>query len=256
MSIVEAVVLGVIQGLTEFLPISSSGHLALAEHLLGMKDLERNLAVTLLLHLASLAAVFVHYGRGLLQLLTVRRRELARLVAATVPIVVVGALLEKRIEAVNGMPALICGLMIVNGGFLYLSDRFGRGTAPLQEAPWWKIVVVGIAQAIRLPGLSRSGSTIGTGWLLGIDRAGAVRFSFLLSIPAVLGAVAWKARKVDLARLELPAVPTFLALAITFALSLASIRVVELLSGRSRFLVFAVYCILVGTAGLAWFGSR
>jgi len=256
MSVVDAIVLGVIQGLTEFLPISSSGHLALAEQLLGMKDLDRNLAVTLLLHLASLVAVFVYYRKRLPELFTTRRRESAYLVLATLPIVVVGALLDKQIEKAHGLPVLICACLVVNGAFVYVSDRFGRGTQPLAEAPWWKALIVGLAQAVRIPGLSRSGSTIGTGWLVGLDRADAVRFSFLLSIPAVLGAVVWKARKLDFAALDLPLIPTLLALAITFVLSLLSIRVVETLALGRRWLLFAAYSAVVGVAGLAWFLSR
>lgn len=256
MSIVEAIVLGVIQGLTEFLPISSSGHLALAEHLLGMKNPERNLTVTLLVHLASLAAVLVYYRRRLFRLVTDSRRELAYIVLATLPIVAVGALLEKRIEALHGMPVVICAMLVVNGVFIAISDRWGRGHQPLAEAPCWKALVVGIAQAIRVPGLSRSGSTIGTGWLAGLERSEAVRFSFLLSIPAVLGAVVWKARKLDVTSLQLPAGPTFLALAITFALSLLSIRIVEQLSLGRRWLVFAAYSVIVGIVGVLYFSLR
>jgi undecaprenyl-diphosphatase len=256
MSYVEAIVLAIIQGLTEFLPISSSGHLALANHLLGMGDLERNLVVTLALHLASLAAVFVIYWRRILELLTLRRRELAYLVVATIPIVVVGALFDKQIESFQGMPKLICVMMIVNGCFLFLTDQYGRGTQTLAEAPPWKVLVVGIVQAIRFPGLSRSGGTIGSAWLCGIDRSEAVKFSFLLSIPAVLGAVVWKGRKVDFAQLSLPWGPLLLALVLTFVLSLLSIRIVETLAVGKRWRFFAAYCLLAGGAGLAWFSRH
>ncbi|HEU4339689.1 MAG TPA: undecaprenyl-diphosphate phosphatase, partial [Planctomycetota bacterium] len=108
MSTTEALILGIIQGLTEFLPISSSGHLALANHLLGMKNLENNLVFTLILHLASLAAVFLYYWRRILELASARRRELAYLIVATIPILVVGALLDAQIEQAQGMPLLIC----------------------------------------------------------------------------------------------------------------------------------------------------
>lgn len=256
MSYLDAAVLAILQGLTEFLPVSSSGHLALAEQLLGMKDLERNLAVTLLLHLASLAAVVTVYWRRLLDLLTLRRRELAYIVLATLPIVVVGALLDKQIESAHGMPRLICVMMIVNGLFLQLSDRFSRGTQPIAEAPAWKALVIGLTQAIRLPGLSRSGGTIGTGWLCGIDRTEAVRFSFILSIPAVLGACVWKGRKLDLAALDLPLGPTLLGLVLTFGLSLVSIRIVETLAVGKRWTIFAVYCVVAGLGGFLYFTLR
>lgn len=252
MSIADALVLGILQGLTEFLPVSSSGHLALANHLLGLKDLESNIAVVLILHLASLAAVFLYYWRRLLELARLRRRELAMLVLATLPIVAVGALLGKHLEKAQGMPLLVCGCLVVNGIFLLAADRLGRGDQQIAQAPWWKILAVGLAQAARLPGLSRSGSTIGTGWLVGLDRVEAVRFSFLLSIPAVLGAAVWKARELDLHAVSLPVVPILIGAAVTFALSLASIRVVEMLSARNRFLVFSVYSVLAGLAAGAW----
>jgi undecaprenyl-diphosphatase len=257
MSISEALILGLIQGLTEFLPISSSGHLALAEHLLGMKDLERNLIFTLILHLASLAAVFLHYRARLVALISsAGRRELAYLALATIPIFAVGAVLGHQIEKAQGMPLLICACFVVNGIFLFIADKCSAGDQRIVDAPWWKILVIGLAQAARLPGLSRSGGTIGTGWLCGIDRAEAVRFSFLLSIPAILGACAWKARKLDLGQVDLPLVPILLGAGITFGLSLVSIRVVEKLSARNRFLVFAVYGVAAGLALAAWVLTR
>jgi len=256
MSITEALILGVIQGLTEFLPISSSGHLALANHLLGMKNLESNLVFTLLLHLASLAAVFIYYRRRIMELASAGRRELAALLVATVPIFVVGALLGGQIEKAQGVPLLICACFVANGVFLFCADRFSRGDQAIAAAPWWKILVIGLAQAARLPGLSRSGSTIGAGWLCGLGRAEAVRFSFLLSIPAILGACAWKARKLDLGQVDLPLVPILLGAGVTFGLSLVSIRVVERLSARNRFLVFAAYGVAVGIAAGAWFLTR
>jgi len=257
MSISEALVLGIIQGLTEFLPISSSGHLALANHLLGMKDLEKNLVFTLILHLASLAAVFLHYRSRLAALVsTAGRRELACLVVATIPIFAVGAVLGGQIEKAQGMPLLICACFVVNGIFLFVADRCSAGDQKIADAPWWKILVIGLAQGARLPGLSRSGSTIGAGWLCGIERAEAVRFSFLLSIPAILGACAWKARKLDLGQVDLPLVPILLGTGITFGLSLVSIRVVEKLSTRNRFLVFAVYGVAAGLAAGAWVLAR
>ncbi len=252
MSVVDALVLGVIQGLTEFLPISSSGHLALANHLLGMKDLEKNLAFTLILHLSSLAAIFLYYWKRLLELVRLPGRELLWLAVGSAPIFVVGALAGKYIEAAQGLPLLVCACLVVNGVFLFTADKLGTGTQLVPDAPFWKILVVGIAQAVRLPGLSRSGGTIGTGWLVGLDRAEAVRFSFLLSIPAVLGACAWKARKLAEGAGELPLLPILIGTATTFVLSLVSIRVVEKLSARNRFAAFAVYSVLAGGLAGTW----
>lgn len=251
MTFTEAVVLAVVQGLTEFLPISSSGHLVLAQHLLKIADPERNLPFVLLLHLSSLLAVFVYYGRKLLGLLAARR-ELAYIVLASIPIGLVGVLLGKRLEALQAFPRLVCVMLVVNGLFLWISEKRGQGIQPIAEAPWWKALLIGVAQAIRLPGLSRSGSTIGTGWLCGISRGDAVRFSFFLSIPAVLGASGWKAR--HLQELNLPSAGvTIAAFVICFLLSLGSIRVVELLAAGRHWRLFAIYSAVVGMAGLVWF---
>jgi undecaprenyl-diphosphatase len=134
MSTIEALILGVIQGLTEFLPISSSGHLALAEYLLGMKDLERNLIFTLILHLASLAAVFIYYWRRILELASARRRELGYLVVATIPIFAVCALLGGQIEKAQGMPLLICACFVLTGSSLLRRPVF-QGRAAIADAP-------------------------------------------------------------------------------------------------------------------------
>ncbi len=254
MTLKEAVVLAIVQGLTEFLPISSSGHLALAENLLGMKDLEKNLLVTLILHMASLLAVVAYYNRRLFR---ISKREIAFLAIATIPILAVGAAFSKQIEALQGMPVVICVALIVNGAFLAVSERF-KGEQPMDEASEWKAIVIGVAQAVLIPGLSRSGRTIGTGWMLGISRPDAVRFSFFLSIPAVLAAFSYKLFKHrhELSKFELPLGTTAIGFILCFVLSLASIRVVELLAGGRKWLVFSVYCFAAGSLGLVWFLTR
>jgi undecaprenyl-diphosphatase len=252
MSIIEALILGVIQGLTEFLPISSSGHLALANFFMGRKDLESNLAYTLILHLATLAAVVLYYRRRLFDLVRVPGRELGALVVGTIPIVIVGFFFGRWITEAAKFPLLIAICLIINGIYLWIADRFGQGDQKLAQAPWWKIVVIGVAQAIRLPGLSRSGSTIGAGWLCGLERGDAVRFSFLLSIPAILGASSYDLLKHGIGEVDLPLVPILMGAGTAFGLSLVSIRVVEKLSARNRFLVFAVYGVAAGLGLAAW----
>jgi undecaprenyl-diphosphatase len=252
MSITEALVLGIIQGLTEFLPISSSGHLALANYFMGRSVVEDNMAYVLVLHLATLAAVVLYYWRRLFDLVRAPGREMGALVVATIPIVLVGYFLGGIMKQTQLMPLLIAICFIVNGIYLWLADRMSRGDQRLVEAPWWKVVVIGVAQAIRLPGLSRSGSTIGAGWLCGIDRADAVRFSFLLSIPAILGASAKELLDLKRHQVDLPLLPIVLGAGTAFVLSLASIRVVEKLSTRNRFLVFAVYGVAAGFFVASW----
>ncbi len=255
MSIADAIILGVIQGLTEFLPISSSGHLALAQILRGGSDPEQAVVVSLLVHLASLTAVVVHYRKRLLELVT-SRRDILQLVVATLPVVLVGAVLNKYIKPLHAMPMVICAMLVVNGAFLYISDRWGRGHRPIADASWWHVLTIGIAQAILIPGLSRSGRTIGTGWLLRFERSEAVRFSFLMSIPAVLGAVVWESRKLLKGEVSLPLRPALVAVAVTFVLSLVSIRIVERLAVGRKWLIFIAYSVIAGVAGLLYFGLR
>jgi undecaprenyl-diphosphatase len=253
MSIVEAAVLGAIQGIAEFLPISSSGHLALAQHLLGLK--QTNTAFVLILHLPTLAAIVGYYRKRLLELATTRRRELMLIILATLPMGLL-ALVDKRLESLHDRPALIGLMLIGNGAFLYIAHRWSGGAQAVGDMPAWKAVLIGLAQALRVPGLSRSGSTIGTAWLLRLDRQEAVAFSFILSIPAVLGSIVWKARKVTFDAATVPVLPTLVGVVVALALSLACIRLVEFLARGRLWLALAAYSAAVGLAALLYFGLR
>jgi undecaprenyl-diphosphatase len=255
MSIVQVLILAVVQGLTEFLPVSSKTHLLFAQALMGMK--EPDLFLIVALHAGSLAAILLYYRRAWLDLLGERRREIPRLVLGTVPAVAVALLFKKHLEPLYGNWALASGLLIVNGLFLFLSERFGRERHGVPEAPLWKALAVGAAQACALlPGISRSGSTIGTARLLGFRRGEAVRFSFFLGAVAVSGALVLKGK--DLLRGEgtTAPMPIFIGVVAAFAVSLAAIKLVEILSLRGKLSFFALYCALVGTGGLVFYFAR
>lgn len=250
MGILPILLLAVVQGLTEFLPISSKTHLLFVQVLLGIGEPDVFLVVAL--HGGSLAAILVYYRRDWWDLLRDRRREIPRLVAGTLPAVAAVLLFKRWLEPLYANLALASGLLILNGAFLWVAERWGREREGILETSFWKVMAVGLAQASALlPGISRSGSTIGAAELLGIRRGEAVRFSFFLGAVAIAGALVWKGR--DLFRGEESPVlwPIGIGVAVAFGVSLAAIRVVETLSLRRRLALFALYCAGAGAAGLA-----
>lgn len=250
MGLLPVLVLAVVQGLAEFLPISSKTHLLFAQMFLGLA--EPDLLVIVALHGGSLAAILVYYRRTWRELLGPRQGEIPRLAAGTLPAVAAVLLFKERLEPLYGSLALASGLLILNGAFLFAAERWGRERQGIGEAPFWKVLVVGLAQAFALlPGISRSGSTIGTAELLGIRRGEAVRFSFFLGAVAIAGALVFKGR--DLLRGEGTAGPwpIGIGVAAAFGVSLAAIKAVEILSLRGRLSFFALYGALAGAAGLA-----
>lgn len=199
MNYAHAVVLGFVQGLTEFLPVSSSGHLILVPHVFGWRD--QGLAIDAALHLGTLAALVAYFRGELIALATgaLSRRLLLVLAAASVPAGLAGLLLDQVISTKLRMPLLIASATAFWGGAMWAADRRARPPVrlagdPLERIGWGQCVAIGLAQAIALvPGTSRSGITITAGLLGGLDRATAARFSFLLGIPITAGAGLLKA---------------------------------------------------------------
>ncbi|RME41645.1 MAG: undecaprenyl-diphosphatase UppP [Caldilineae bacterium] len=200
MTPLQAIVLGLLQGATEFLPISSSGHLVLVPWLLGWNA--SGLTFDTTVHLGTLVAVVVYFWRDIEQIVvgvlkTLRDRNLddfyGRLgwliVVGSIPAAVAGALLESFFERLFGTPALVSIFLLVTGLILLLSERVARRTRELETIGWRDSVLIGLAQAAAIaPGISRSGSTIAAGLALGIRREAAARFSFLLALPVIFGA--------------------------------------------------------------------
>jgi undecaprenyl-diphosphatase len=190
--VLTAALWGLIQGLTEFLPVSSSGHLVLLPALFGFD--EPSLAASVMLHLGTLVAVVAYYRADLLRLLHPRRdpearRVLMLLAVGTVPAALVGLTLDGPIETVFSEPWLVAVALMVTGVVLLFTLAVGRGVRRLAEGRWPDGVVVGLAQAFALlPGISRSGMTIAAGMGQGFQRVEAARYAFLLSIPAIAGA--------------------------------------------------------------------
>ncbi len=273
MSLLKSILLGIVQGLCEFLPVSSSGHLALAQDLLGLDAGVDALAFDVLLHLGTLAAVVILFYKDIWMLIrsffsllgklfhgnfklseyTVGERFVVLLFIAVLPLIP-AALLSDRIEWLMGYPVVIGAILILNAVMLYVSDHFVNGEKALEDVKPHNALVVGLFQvAAILPGLSRSGSTITGGLTQGFSRPLAVRFSFILSIPAILGA----------AVLEIPGfladIPDTRSLLVYLAGALAAlvvgmlaIKLVTWISEHATFRVFSYYCLVVGAAAIVW----
>ena len=255
MPIFAAVLLAVVQGLTEFLPVSSKTHLLFARHFLGGTVAEVDLFFDVTLHVGSLLAILLYYRRSWVELLTVRRAEIPRLILATVPLIAAALLLRKPLEHAYHNLVLASGMLLVTGAWLFVAERFGREKEGILEAPLWKVLLVGLAQACAVfPGISRSGSTIGMGYLVGIRRIDSVRFSFFLGAVAIVAATAKMTQEAIKSKASVAPLPILIGIAVTFVVSLAAIRVVEKLSQKGRFSWFALYCAVAGIVGLIYFG--
>jgi undecaprenyl-diphosphatase len=209
-TIIEAIILGIIQGLTEFLPISSSGHLILAEWATGWKgELMNNLTFDVALHVGTLTAVLWYFwrdwvmiGKAVVKVLRGRALEYeARLVwyicLATIPAVAVGLTLEHTVETLFRNPFLVAAALAAGSLIIWLADRYSPRSRRLADMTLGHALFVGLAQALALvPGVSRSGITISAGLAAGYRREDAARFSFLLSTPVIAGAAVLKVRHI------------------------------------------------------------
>lgn len=266
-----AVVLGVVQGVAEFLPISSSGHLSLLQYFFGIE--EPDTLYNILLHFATLIAVCVVYRQDIADMVVEffrwigdmaggkrgkgrppeARRMILLLILGTLPLFLVLPF-DDFVEGLGGSPVFVSVMLIVTGVILFLSDRYGGGRKNGRSATVKDVLLVGLAQGMAtIPGLSRSGTTISAGMALGFDRNFAVRFSFLLSLPAVLGATLLKVVKVVKAgTLDTELLPMYLTgMVIAGVVGYFAISLVKLLASKGKFGSFAYYCWIVGAAALA-----
>ncbi len=267
MTLISSILLGIIQGVAEFLPISSSGHLAIAENLLGMKgasDIPEFFDV--LLHLGTLAAVFVAYWaeirnmileffRGISDLahhstperVPPARRLILLIIAGTLPLLLVLPVKDK-VEGLSSNMYFIGLALIFTGVMLFACDKVRKGHRTEKSARFTDALIVGAAQALATcPGVSRSGMTITAGCFTGFDRRFAVRFSFLLSIPAILGANILALKDAVEQGINWGEVPVYLiGVAVAAVTGYACIRLLRYIADRGRFGAFAYYCWTVG----------
>ena len=268
MTLLNALFLGIIQGVTEFLPISSSGHLSIAQNLLGLgMEGADDVFFGVLLHLGTLGAVFVAYWAdikemvleffrmigdavhgGSAQKVPSARRLILLIVVGTLPLFLVLPVM-KLVEGLYSNTFFVGGALLITGLLLYFCDRIRKGRKNERTATMADVLLVGAGQAIATcPGISRSGMTICMGCFRGFERRFAVRFAFLLSIPAVLGANILKIKDVvEAGGIDLKLIPGYLLGVAAAAISgYLSIRLVRLVADKGKFGAFAYYCWAAG----------
>ena len=266
MTILQAIILGLIQGLTEFLPISSSAHLSLAPFLFGWQD--PGLAFDVALHFGTLLAVLWFFRKEWIELIraaaqivgtrrveSVEQKRVIFLILATIPGAIGGLLLEEKAETVFRTPALTAVMLMVMGVLLWAVDRFSDKEKPMSRMRWHEALLIGCAQVVALvPGVSRSGSTITASRALKFDRQSAAIFSFLMSMPITAAAIVLKAPDV----LAQGGLGTQVVVGVIAAGASSWLAIAVLLRYVSKhsYGVFALYRLLLGAAVLVMLYSR
>ncbi|UZO82643.1 undecaprenyl-diphosphate phosphatase [Aquimarina sp. ERC-38] len=254
MEIIDAIILGIIQGLTEFLPVSSSGHLELGKAILGDQSIpEESLLFTVVLHFATALSTIVVFRKDILEILSglfnsTYNDETAfsiKIVISMLPAVFIGLLFEEQLEQLFGGNILLVGsMLLITAVLLILADKAKNTAKPVSFS---NAFVIGVAQAIALlPGISRSGATISTSVLLGNDKTKAARFSFLMVIPLILGKIAKDMMSGDLVVTEGAALPMIIGFFAAFISGLFACTWMISLVRKSKLSYFAIYCALVG----------
>ena len=277
MTYLKAILLGLVQGIAEFLPISSSGHLAIARNLLNMEGAGSIPEFfDVLLHLGTLIAVFAAYWSDIRDMVVELFRGIGDLAHRSTPtpvpparrlilLIIVGTLplfavlpIRKTVQGLGDNMYFVGAALIFTGFLLFVSDRVRRGGKTEKTARLSDALVVGIGQAIALcPGVSRSGMTITTGCFMGFERKFAVRFSFLLSIPAVLGANILSIKDAVQAGIVGAEVPMYLVgVAVAAVTGYLCIRLLKYIADKGRFGAFAYYCWAAGVLTLVLQGIK
>ncbi|KKO45404.1 UDP pyrophosphate phosphatase [Arsukibacterium ikkense] len=258
MSTVEVIILAIIQGITEFLPISSSAHLILPSAIFGWQD--QGIAFDVAVHVGTLLAVILYFRQDITQL-TVGWLNSCRgqqstygtlawmVIAATIPAGLAGLLAADLIETLLRSPWVIAITTLVFGSLLWYADSTAKQHTAMEQIGWRQVLIIGLAQAVSLiPGTSRSGITMTAGLMLGLDRASAARFSFLLSIPIIVLIGGYQASKL----MKNPEIYDFssllLGLVLAFVSALICIHLFLKIISRMGMLPFVIYRLLLGVA--------
>lgn len=257
MSWLEALLLGILQGLTEFLPVSSSGHLELGKAFLGV-DPENSLLFTVIVHGATVLSTIVVFRKDLLQLLrgfiqfrwNEETRFISLLLLSMLPVLLVGLFLKEEVESFFSGRIRFVGSMLIITALLLTFANFSRDRK--KQIGAWDALLMGIAQAFAvLPGISRSGSTIAAGMILGKDRAQVARFSFLMVLLPIIGANILDVRdSIGNGALNGEFLPLLVGFIAAFFMGWAACRWMISLVQKGRMIHFAVYCLLIGSAAV------
>lgn len=271
----QAIIMGLVQGLAEFLPVSSSGHLVLSKFILGA-ELGTSALFEILLHVGTLLAVFVFYWKDVLNLikeglllikdsflfvfkrkkfdLYLERKMVVFIIVASIPTAILGLLMEAFLEDLFLSSVVAVGFaLLVTGTMLMLIRKMPKSDKTLEEMKGRDAFTIGLVQGIAtIPGISRSGSTVTAGLFCGLDKEFAFRFSFLMSIPAILGAAVLKMMDVNIADLTTNAGPYAVGMIVAAVVGYASIRWLKNLIQKDQFHYFGYYCLAVGLISIVY----
>lgn len=260
MDIIEAIILGIIQGLTEFLPVSSSGHLELTKAILGDTSVpEESLTFTVVLHFATALSTLVIFRKevaeifkGLFQFKWNDEFKFSvKIILSMIPAVFVGLLFEEELESFFGGKILLVGVMLLVTALLLLLADKAKNTS--KEVTFSNSIIIGISQAIAmLPGISRSGATISTSVLLGIDRTRAARFSFLMVVPLIFGKIGKDILGGDLSFHSADIIPISAGFIAAFFAGLLACKWMIALVKKSKLSYFSLYCAIVGFIAMGY----
>lgn len=259
MTTLDAILLGIVQGLTEFLPVSSSGHLQLVQHLLGMKDLDHYIIFDLACHVGTLLAIVLVFSKNIKHVFTAdTHTRFWQVVIGTLPLFPL-VLIMKPIKAAYADPSYLGFFFLLTAFILFLGVRFGKTLAEEKKEKhlWRDALIIGFWQAIAiLPGVSRSGSTISGARLLGWEAKDAVVFSFLLAIPAILGGTTLELFKLwqhPESVIDLPFSHYAVGFIVSFIVGLFALKLLMRLALQNKFYYFAWYCLILGLVSIYYF---
>lgn len=259
LSVLQAFFLGIIQGITEFLPVSSSGHLEIAQYILGLENLDQYITFDLVCHLGTLCAIFVVYATQIKKLFTNDYTRLKQVIIGTLPLFPI-LLILKPVESLYNKPHLLGLFFLTTAALLYTGIRWGyEKPASDKKKSWWQdAIIIGTFQTIALlPGVSRSGSTISGARLLGWEKQDAVTFSFLLAIPAILGGATLKLFQLTLLgetqQGSLDLIHYVVGFATAFFIGYLALLLLIRLASKEKFMYFVWYCLLLGLATSFYF---
>ncbi len=266
MELLKAIILGIIQGLTEFLPVSSSGHLEIAKAILGENySAEESMMMTIVLHAATALSTIIVFRKDILEIIKGifsfkknaqggMNEQMAfalKIVLSMIPAVFIGLKYDEALEVLfEGKIMLVGFMLLVTGVLLFLADKAKRTN---KEVSWGNAIIIGVAQAIAmLPGISRSGATISTSVLLGIDRTKAARFSFLMVVPLIMGKVAKDILSGDLSSESVNVLPMMLGFIAALITGWLACKWMIKLVQKSSLKGFAIYCFVIGFIAIGY----
>lgn len=273
MTYLQAVILGLIQGLAEFLPISSSGHLALLQHFFGITG-DNVIIFTVLLHVGTLISVFFMYWKDILELIvelgiTIRdlvtgkglrlderptRKLGVMIIVATIPTAIIGFTLNDFFEGLYGNILFIGIGFLITGTFLFLSEKFGQNRKNIEKMNFRNAIFVGVMQGVAIyPGISRSGSTLMAGLTAGLKREFAVRFAFLISIPAIMGSALVEGKNAIEAGIDTSVIgPVLAGMAVAAISGVLAIKLMIRVVSDKKLKYFSYYVWALGIAVIAY----